>query len=307
MREKNRHGGENRSGEIRWDFSVNINPLGMPEAAKAALLSGWNVFENYPDDGCEALRQALAGRFGVDGGQVVCGNGASDLIYRLCACGGFRRVLLPVPSFSEYQRALEFSGGQAEFFYTEEDCGFVPDERILEAITRDLTLCFCAIRQSGGGLVGRELMERIIVRCREMSVTLIVDECFLDFVPEGARHSVLSILRSSSDSGENTAAENTMEECDIVVIKAFTKIFAMAGLRLGFGIFGRKELAKRVFCWGAPWQFPVRRRRRVCDFGGFRLKAPDGYVSPARREEGVGKSDLPETVWMVLSGKQNCT
>lgn len=63
MREKNRHGGENRSGEIRWDFSVNINPLGMPEAAKAALLSGWNVFENYPDDGCEALRQALAGRF----------------------------------------------------------------------------------------------------------------------------------------------------------------------------------------------------------------------------------------------------
>ncbi len=98
MREKNRHGGENRSGEIRWDFSVNINPLGMPEAAKAALLSGWNVFENYPDDGCEALRQALAGRFGVDGGQVVCGNGASDLIYRLCACGGFRRVLLPVPS-----------------------------------------------------------------------------------------------------------------------------------------------------------------------------------------------------------------
>ena len=161
MREKNRHGGENRSGEIRWDFSVNINPLGMPEAAKAALLSGWNVFENYPDDGCEALRQALAGRFGVDGGQVVCGNGASDLIYRLCACGGFRRVLLPVPSFSEYQRALESSGGQAEFFYTEEDCGFVPDERILEAITRDFDALFlCNPGNPAGGLVGRELMDR---------------------------------------------------------------------------------------------------------------------------------------------------
>ena len=299
MREKNRHGGENRSGEIRWDFSVNINPLGMPEAAKAALLSGWNVFENYPDDGCEALRQALAGRFGVDGGQVVCGNGASDLIYRLCACGGFRRVLLPVPSFSEYQRALEFSGGQAEFFYTEEDCGFVPDERILEAITRDFDALFlCNPGNPAGGLVGRELMERIIVRCREMSVTLIVDECFLDFVPEGARHSVLSILRSSSDSGENTAAENTMEECDIVVIKAFTKIFAMVGLRLGFGIFGRKELAKRVFCWGAPWQVSGPAQTAglaILEASG--LRAPDGYVSPARREEGVGKSDLPETVW----------
>ena len=62
MREKNRHGGENRSGEIRWDFSVNINPLGMPEAAKAALLSGWNVFENYPDDGCAAAASLISRR-----------------------------------------------------------------------------------------------------------------------------------------------------------------------------------------------------------------------------------------------------
>ena len=145
MREKNRHGGENRSGEIRWDFSVNINPLGMPEAAKAALLSGWNVFENYPDDGCEALRQALAGRFGVDGGQVVCGNGASDLIYRLCACGGFRRVLLPVPSFSEYQRALAQRNALLKAI-RKRTAVLCRMRGYWKRSLGILTLCFCAIR-----------------------------------------------------------------------------------------------------------------------------------------------------------------
>ena len=72
-----------RGRDIRFDFSVNVNPLGMPEAARTALLSDWKIYEEYPDDGYKELREALAARFDVKKAQIVCGNGASDLIYRL--------------------------------------------------------------------------------------------------------------------------------------------------------------------------------------------------------------------------------
>ena len=99
VQKRARHGGEERSGRVRHDFSVNLNPLGIPDAAKRALQSGWDICERYPDDTCSGLRKALGARFGFGPERVVCGNGASDLIYRLCLSSGFRRVMLPVPAF----------------------------------------------------------------------------------------------------------------------------------------------------------------------------------------------------------------
>ena len=63
-----------RGRDIRFDFSVNVNPLGMPEAARTALLSDWKIYEEYPDDGYKELREALAARFDVKKAQIVCGN-----------------------------------------------------------------------------------------------------------------------------------------------------------------------------------------------------------------------------------------
>lgn len=248
MTEKNRHGGERRGGNIRFDFSVNVNPLGMPEAARAALLSGWKIYEEYPDDGYAALRSALAARFGVRREQIVCGNGASDLIYRLCLCSGLRKALLPVPSFTEYQRALDLAGCEIRYFNTEEHCGFVPDEKILGAITPDLDAVFlCNPGNPAGGLMSGELMRAIAERCRQASVMLVSDECFLDFVRGAETSSALCCLKEKEKGDFDRGS-------GITVIRAFTKIFAMAGLRLGFAVFSSEEAARKVYGWGAPWQ-----------------------------------------------------
>lgn len=237
---RSHHGGEDRSGRIRYDFSVNINPLGMPEAAKAALLSGWSMYENYPDDGCGALRDALSVRFGIDSGRIVCGNGVSDLIYRLCSCAGFRRVLLPMPAFSEYERALTAAGCEIVPLFTEEESGFVLEEKHISQISESFDALFlCNPGNPAGGLMEKTLIEKIVRRCEEKNVLLVADECFLDFVGNGGVHSAVWAAR---------------ERKNVVVLKAFTKIFAMAGLRLGFALFGRKELARNVAEFGAPWQ-----------------------------------------------------
>lgn len=237
---KNRHGGENREKNIRYDFSVNINPLGLPEAVKKALISDWSIYEEYPDDSCGRLKEALALRYGMDSGRIVCGNGAADLIYRLCVSGGFQNVLLPVPCFTEYQRALEFSDCDVTHLFTGEKSGFVFEEKHLEQITEEYDgLFLCNPGNPAGGLMKEGLLEKIIDRCEKKDVTLVIDECFLDFVKDGRRHSAAA----AAAAGKN-----------VIVIKSFTKIFAMAGLRLGFALFGDRESAEKAENWGAPWQ-----------------------------------------------------
>ncbi len=78
---------------IELDFSVNVNPLGMPKAAKRAVVKQVDALVRYPDPRCGALRKALARKHGVAPEAVLCGNGAADLIFRVCACFQPKRAL----------------------------------------------------------------------------------------------------------------------------------------------------------------------------------------------------------------------
>jgi threonine-phosphate decarboxylase len=96
------HGGDIYRNPIQYDFSINLNPLGMPQAVMDVLrdsISSWSV---YPDPECEALRKALAEKHDCQTDQIICGNGAADLIYHLVHVLRPGKALIPVPSFSEY-------------------------------------------------------------------------------------------------------------------------------------------------------------------------------------------------------------
>lgn len=240
MEARRHHGGEDRSGGIRCDFSVNVNPLGMPECAKKSLSENWKIYEEYPDDECGLLREALGHRFGLGPERIVCGNGASDLIYRLCLSAGFRRVLLPVPAFSEYERALRAAGCEIQTLQTKAETGYCFEESMLREIGESCDALFlCNPSNPAGGLITAPLTEKIAERCRQSGTILVADECFLDFVENGRRHS---------------AVRYAAEGMPVIVLKAFTKIFAMAGLRLGFALFGEQDAARHVSQYGAPWQ-----------------------------------------------------
>ena len=78
------HGGDIYSRRVELDFSVNVNPLGMPEAVKAALKNDAVNWQTYPDPCCRELRAKLSERLALPSGQILCGAGAADLIVRLC-------------------------------------------------------------------------------------------------------------------------------------------------------------------------------------------------------------------------------
>lgn len=66
------------------DFSANLNPLGMPQAVKDALCQDPDAYQSYPDPQCRTLRRAIGEEYGVPESWVVCGNGAADIIWRMC-------------------------------------------------------------------------------------------------------------------------------------------------------------------------------------------------------------------------------
>lgn len=235
----NHHGGDIYSHNISFDFSANINPLGMPQSVKNALINHIDDFKHYPDINCKKLRNSVAVRENIRPGQIVFGNGAADLIYRVVQAIKPKNAMVSAPTFSEYERALESFGCNVIHHSLSEKSKFDLDETILEEL-HDIDLIFlCNPNNPTGRTIGRELMNAIIQKCRENHIYLVLDECFLDFVSESANYSVRP------------------DENHVVILKAFTKIYAMAGLRLGYALCGNENLIKKINDCGQCWSVSV--------------------------------------------------
>ena len=77
------HGGNIYKFDHRvYDFSANLNPLGMPQEVKQALIDHIDQYESYPDPWNRELTAALSGYHGVPEDRICCGNGAADIIFR---------------------------------------------------------------------------------------------------------------------------------------------------------------------------------------------------------------------------------
>ncbi|MCE5312623.1 MAG: aminotransferase class I/II-fold pyridoxal phosphate-dependent enzyme, partial [Nitrospiraceae bacterium] len=88
------------------DFSASINPLGMPESAVRAYKHAAALIPNYPDPDCVRLADTVAAHHGIDKKSLVFGNGSTELIYLTVRALRPKRVLIPCPTFNEYERAV---------------------------------------------------------------------------------------------------------------------------------------------------------------------------------------------------------
>ena len=235
---ENFHGGDVYSREIMYDFSANINPLGMPDGVKRALINNIGKFERYPDIHCTELRRALSAHECVCAENIVCGNGAADLIYRAVQTLKPKRALIPAPTFSEYERALSSVDCHLEHYFTHEEDNFSLRGDILQQICGMDMMFICNPNNPVGNLIDMDLLGRIIKKCAECGTVLIIDECFIDFVEE---YSGIDCV----------IPENT------IILKAFTKIYAMAGLRLGYMLCGSRTLADKIQDCGQCWSVSV--------------------------------------------------
>ncbi|MBR5701432.1 MAG: aminotransferase class I/II-fold pyridoxal phosphate-dependent enzyme, partial [Oscillospiraceae bacterium] len=131
-RKKNPHGGAAWEPGVTLDFSANTNPLGTPPAVIAAAAEALGRADRYPDPYCRALVKAIASSEGVAEKHILCGNGASELIFAFCAASGAKRAAALAPTFSEYASSLALFGGETALYPLRQENGFLPDGGFLD-------------------------------------------------------------------------------------------------------------------------------------------------------------------------------
>lgn len=221
------------------DFSANVSPLGLPAGVAAAITNALPTADRYPDPLCRELRAALAGAEGVPADWILCGNGAADLIFRLALAVRPRRALLPAPTFAEYEAALQTVGCAVQRVFLREENEFAVTEEFIDAVTPETDIVFlCQPNNPTGQVTPPALVERLVRRCAECGAVLVVDECFLDFLPDCDAWTAKQLLRDAPQ---------------LIILKAFTKLYAMAGVRLGYALCGDAALLEKMRGAGQPW------------------------------------------------------
>lgn len=221
------------------DFSANVSPLGLPAGVAAAITNALPTADRYPDPLCRELRAALAGAEGVPADWILCGNGAADLIFRLALAVRPRRALLPAPTFAEYEAALQTVGCAVQRVFLREENEFAVTEEFIDAVTPETDIVFlCQPNNPTGQVTPPALVGRLVRRCAECSAVLVVDECFLDFLPDRDALTAKQLLRDAPQ---------------LIILKAFTKLYAMAGVRLGYALCGDAALLEKMRGAGQPW------------------------------------------------------
>lgn len=221
-------------GEI-LDFSVNLNPLGPPPEVAAAVAGA--DLRQYPDPACRVLRRAVGQMDGVDPARVFCGNGAAEVIFRLALALQPKEALLTAPTFSEYEEALSRVDCRCRFHFLREEESFDVTEAILDCVHPPVDLVMlCTPNNPTGRLIPEALLLQILARCEDIGAVLAVDECFLPL-----------------SQGGPGLAPYLADHPKLFLLRAFTKAYAIPGLRLGYGLCGDLDLVRRLEACGPCW------------------------------------------------------
>jgi len=257
------HGGGIYDKKVEHDFSVNLNPLGMPEKLKEVLRKAVDDASCYPDYECASLRKHLAGYFGVTSSQVICTAGASEALTAILGCMPERPALIPVPSFYGYERAAVAAGMDVTYY----DMGklkagqvadFSLNEDIFDMIPEKGVVILGNPNNPTGAVTERKFLMDILSECEKRETYLVMDESFSDFVcGTGLRFASVGAEQTStgrfappdvkSGAGSVTSlSDEIRDHGNLLIIKSFTKTYAAPGVRLGCILVSDEELTDRI-------------------------------------------------------------
>ena len=263
--------------KVNMDFSVNINPLGIPHSVKEAMSDALSYADRYPDMACSGLKKAISEYFtqqgcSIQSEDVIPGNGASELFMAIAHAIKPKKAVLPAPGFFGYEHVLRAVGCDIGYFLLDEQSDFSPAARLdalMDMLTDDTDIFFIANPNNPTGyLADSTFMKQIIGHCKEKHIYVVADECFMDFCEKN--YSVLPLL------------------CDydnLIVVRAFTKLFAIPGVRLGYMLSKNEAVRQKVQRNLPEWNVSVLAQMagEACIMESEYIKETASYVSGQRR------------------------
>lgn len=263
------HGGDIYRNSVKIDFSVNVNPLGAPEQVTDALRKAVERCGEYPDTEAEKLTAAVSAMLSVPEDYLLFGNGASELFTAVVHALKPRRTLIPVPSFYGYEHAAGMEEGEILYYPLKEKALFLPEEDFLQELTENVELLFLANPNNPTGrLMSGEYLRKLLCICRARHIRVVLDECFIEFC--GEAYSMLPELAQYDN---------------LLLVRAFTKIFSVPGVRLGYLLCSNRGLLERIKRQLPEWNLSVFAQAAGCACGeqsGF-IERTVSYVRGERQ------------------------
>jgi histidinol-phosphate aminotransferase len=195
------------------------NPLGPSPKAVAAIEKALSEMSLYPDWRAESLREAIGEHHGVKPDRVFVGCGETELISFLIRAFSEQgdEILYPIPTFPIYEQASLVERRQPKWVEMDEHFRLDP-ERLLHAVTgKTRILILTSPNNPLSTTIPRETM-RYILDHLPPQVLVLLDEAYVDYADDATKADLL----------ERTP--------NLVVLRTFSKIYGLAGLRVGFGI-----------------------------------------------------------------------
>lgn len=241
------HGGNPRdaqragTGQPLLDFSVDVHPLGLPLRLRDIVVRHLDDLGGYPDPDARALCEAIAAHHQVPAQTVLPGNGSAELIGLVTRLRPSPKVVVIVPTFTEYEWAARQAGGSLTLHALDERAEFQWDDRTTAAwpsIIAGSDLVFlCNPNNPTGVAIPKATVLSLARRCEQAGTLLVVDEAFVEFTEAPREISVLPEALALSH---------------VIVLRSLTKWWAMPGLRLGY-LVAAPPLVHALRAQQQPW------------------------------------------------------
>jgi L-threonine-O-3-phosphate decarboxylase len=220
------------------DFSSSVNPLGPSKKALDAAKAAFSQIAAYPDSNSNELRQVLASHYGINRGNIVVGNGSTELMYLFAEVflKEGDKAVMPAPTFGEYESAVRKIGITPKFVKLNK--AFNIDSEAFKHEMADAKLVFlCNPNNPTSKLIPEETLTDIIETALKQNTLVFLDEDFLEFVEDEKNLTMIGRINRYPN---------------LFILRSFTKIYGLTGLRVGYGI-ANEEIISVLSCAKIPW------------------------------------------------------
>ncbi len=199
------------------DFSSNISPAGIPASVKQVLKKRLDQMTFYPDLVSTHLRTELKKYIGLPKSNLIVGNGAIEIIYNFCSAFlSKKQVLIPAPTFGEYESAAKLADCKITFFKTMNLAENL--DSFTSQIPANGCIFICNPNNPTGTILSKKQLIKILLAAKHRSCLVFVDECFIELVPQ-SNQSILNLVKIYDN---------------LFVLRSLTKSFGLAGIRIGY-------------------------------------------------------------------------
>lgn len=247
------HHGGNLSWAAAWancsvqdilDFSASINPWGPPASVLDEIRNHLAEIRAYPDPNAMQLRQSLGQFHGLSADWILAGNGAAELLtWAGRSFSALTQTHLVTPCFGDYRRALQ--SFEVQCCTHPMDLAIAEQQQTIHASSPSMVASLLAVSSNSVGLLlnnphnptGQLFSKLDLLPLLERFKLVVVDEAFMDFVPDADAYSLVSEIA---------------DHPNLVILRSLTKFYSLPGLRLGYAI-GHPAVLKQWQAWRDPW------------------------------------------------------